>query len=73
MQWIHFEDLKEVCNAFTSIIQSRFYIQLSENCPYTNEIMDFTQFSTWEKKNNPTSPRSVRAESRKWVDLLHHP
>ncbi len=40
MQWINVEDLKEVCNAFTFIIQSRFYIQLSENYPYTNEIIE---------------------------------
>jgi hypothetical protein len=40
MQYIQLDDLKEVCNAFTSIIQSRFYRGLPQSYPYITEIIE---------------------------------
>ncbi|HXB41692.1 MAG TPA: hypothetical protein VNZ49_14220 [Bacteroidia bacterium] len=39
MQFIDLNDLKEVCNAFTNLIQSRSFKYLPSNYPYTKDIV----------------------------------
>jgi len=39
MQFIDIDDLKEVCNAFTAMIQSRSFSYLTPNYPYTKDII----------------------------------
>jgi len=39
MQFIELDDLKEVCNAFTSVIQSKSFSYLIAEYPYTKEIV----------------------------------
>jgi hypothetical protein len=37
---VELDDLKEVCNAFTSLIKSRYFKCLDESYPYIQEIQD---------------------------------
>lgn len=40
MKEVHPDVLKEVCNALTSVIQSRYFKYLPQSYPYTNEIIE---------------------------------
>jgi hypothetical protein len=43
MKTVDLDDLKEVCNAFTMLTQSRYFIFLPQNYPYTSDIIELSQ------------------------------
>jgi hypothetical protein len=43
MKCVHIDTIKEICNAFTMLIRSKYFKHLSEDYPYTTEILELKE------------------------------
>lgn len=71
MKTIELDDLKEICNAFTTIIGSKYFQNLPQGFPYSNDILELKQsLKTICENSNEDQPLKFRLQAQNKNKLI---